>query len=221
MVPEKNVTEVLSILKIFKVSLNRKSTCGRLKTVLNSIVVCTDPLCQISASFPLWFLRKMWQKFSLYQKYSKFWQTGIGHVTDMKLSYTIQFSILMLCARMWQKLFCHANTRRFRVQQEVKESNRKWTGGRLKTVLHLTVVHTDALCQISGSCLWWFPRKMWQFILWRRHKMTILSSVKQEVDRPYIWNCLTLYTSPYWCSGSWLIWFLRKMWQKFSLFLSI
>ena len=50
MVLQKNVTEVLSILKIFKVSLNRKWTCGRLKTVLNSIVVCTDPLCQISGS---------------------------------------------------------------------------------------------------------------------------------------------------------------------------
>ena len=30
----------------------------------------------------------------------------------------------------------------------------------LKNVLHDTVLHTDALCQISGSWPLWFPRKM-------------------------------------------------------------
>ena len=38
-------------------------------------------------------------------------------------------------------------------------SNRKWTCGRLETALHDTVVHTDALRQISGSWLMWFLRK--------------------------------------------------------------
>ena len=33
-----------------------------------------------------------------YQKYSKFCQTGSGYAADSKLSYTIQLSILMLCA---------------------------------------------------------------------------------------------------------------------------
>ena len=41
-------------------------------------------------------------------------------------------------------------------------SNKKWTCRRFKNVLHDTVLHTDALCQISGSWPLWFPRKMWQ-----------------------------------------------------------
>jgi len=41
-----------------------------------------------------------------YQKYSKFRQTGNGHVADSKLSYTIQFSILMLCAKYWEAGLC-------------------------------------------------------------------------------------------------------------------
>ena len=46
------------------------------------------------------------------------------------------------------------------IQSRVK--NRKWTCRRFKTALHDTVLHTDALCQISGSWPVWFPRKMWQ-----------------------------------------------------------
>ena len=41
-------------------------------------------------------------------------------------------------------------------------SNRKWLCGRFKTVLHDTILHTDALCKISGSWPLWFPRKLWQ-----------------------------------------------------------
>ena len=41
-------------------------------------------------------------------------------------------------------------------------SNRKWTCCRFKNVLHDTVLHTDALCQISRRWLVWFQRKMWQ-----------------------------------------------------------
>ena len=52
-------------------------------------------------------------------------------------------------------------------------SNRKWTCPRFKNVLHDTVLHTDALCQISGSWPVWFPRKMWQKFLWRRRRIVI------------------------------------------------
>ena len=41
-------------------------------------------------------------------------------------------------------------------------SNRKWTCCRFKTALNDTVIHTDALCQISESWPLWFPKKMWQ-----------------------------------------------------------
>jgi len=47
----------------------------------------------------------LWQFFQ-YQKYSKFRQTGSGHAADSKLSYTIQFSILMLCAKYKEAGLC-------------------------------------------------------------------------------------------------------------------
>ena len=33
--------------------------CGRFETVLHDTVLHTDALCQISRSWPVWFLRKM------------------------------------------------------------------------------------------------------------------------------------------------------------------
>ena len=68
MVPEKNVTELFlhqqytCIWKIFQVPANWKWTCGRFEPVLQDTVLHTDALCQISASCPMWFLRKIWQK---------------------------------------------------------------------------------------------------------------------------------------------------------------
>ena len=41
-----------------------------------------------------------------FQKYSKFQQTGSGHAADSKLSYTIQFAILMLCAKYQETGIC-------------------------------------------------------------------------------------------------------------------
>ena len=52
-------------------------------------------------------------------------------------------------------------------------SNRKWTCRRLKNALHDTVLHIDALCQISGSWPLWFQRKMWQ---------------KLSCDRNFLWR---------------------------------
>ena len=67
-------------------------------------------------------------------KYSKSRQTGSGHSADTKLRYTIQFSILMLCAKyqeaclcgslekMWQKLSCefaYVHNIQSRIKQEV------------------------------------------------------------------------------------------------------
>ena len=39
-------------------------------------------------------------------KYSKSCQTGSGHAADSKLRYTIQFSILMLCAKYQEAGLC-------------------------------------------------------------------------------------------------------------------
>ena len=39
-------------------------------------------------------------------KYSKSRQTGSGHAADSKLRYTIQFSILMLCAKYQEAGLC-------------------------------------------------------------------------------------------------------------------
>ena len=39
-------------------------------------------------------------------KYSKSHQTGSGHAADSKLRYTIQFSILMLCAKYQEAGLC-------------------------------------------------------------------------------------------------------------------
>ena len=65
---EKNETEIilwanLPMSTIFKVASNRKWTCRRFKNALHDTVVHTDALCQISGSWPVWFLIKMWQKF--------------------------------------------------------------------------------------------------------------------------------------------------------------
>ena len=58
-------------------------------------------------------------------------------------------------------------------------SNRKWTCRRFKTALHDTVLHTDALCQISGSWLVWFPRKMWQ-------KFFVTPTTQDDRSDPYM-----------------------------------
>ena len=107
-------------------------------------------------------------------KYSKSHKTGSGHAADSKLRYTIQFSILMLCAKYQEAGLCGSREKCDRnylvskvayvhnIQSRVK--NRKWTCCRFKTALHDTVLHTDAMCQISRSWLVWFQRKMWQKI---------------------------------------------------------
>ena len=135
------------------------------------------------------------------------WQIG-NCVTRYSLS------ILMLCAKYqeaglcgsWEK--CDRNLSMLKIFKVA--SNRKLTCGRLETALHDTVVHTDALCQISGSWSVWFLRKMWQKFVYVKN---ILSCVEQEVEMWQIGNCYTIHAL---CqiSGSWLMWFLRKMWQK-------
>ena len=133
--------------------------CGRFKTVLHDTVLYTDALCHISGSWPLWFLRKMWQKLSCDQiclcpKYSKLRQTGSGHAADSKLRYTIQFSILMLCAKY----------------------------------------------QEAGLCGSWEKCDRNYLVTKFVYVQNILSCVKQEVDMRQIQNCVTRYSSPYWCS---------------------
>ena len=53
----------------------------------------------------------MWQilfceQICLCPQYSKLRQTGSGHATDSKMRYTIQFSILMLCAKYQEAGLC-------------------------------------------------------------------------------------------------------------------
>ena len=66
-VPEKNVTEIILWANLpfhnIQSCVNRKWTCRRFKTALHDTVLHTDALCQISGSWPVWFLRKMWQNF--------------------------------------------------------------------------------------------------------------------------------------------------------------
>ena len=127
---------------------------------------------QISGSWPLWFPRKMWQKLSCEQiclcpQYSKLRKTGSGHAADSKMRYTIEFSILMPCANYQEPGLC--GSRELSCEQiclcpqySKSRSNRKWTCRRFKNALHATVLHTDALCQISGSWAVLAWRKMWQ-----------------------------------------------------------
>ena len=87
-------------------------------------------------------------------KYSKSRKTGSGNAADSKLRYTIQFSILMLCAKYQEAGLCGS--------QEKCDRN--------YLVSKFAYVHN------------------------------IQSRVKQEVDMPQIQNCVTRYSSPYWCS---------------------
>ena len=105
------VAFLLLFFKIFKVASNRMWTCRRFKNVLHDTVLHTDALCQISRSWLVWFQRKMWQKLSCEQiclcpQYSKSRKTGSGHTADSKMRYTIQFSILMLCAKYHEAGLC-------------------------------------------------------------------------------------------------------------------
>ena len=105
------VARLLLFFKIFNVASNRKWTCRRIKTVLHDTFFYTDALCQISGSWPLWFPIQMWQKISCHQiclcpQYSKSRKIGNGHASDSKMRYTIQFSILMLCAKYQEGGLC-------------------------------------------------------------------------------------------------------------------
>ena len=74
----------------------------------------------------------------------------------------LQFSILMLCAKYQEAGLCGSQEKCDRnylvskfayVKNIQSRSNRKRACRRFKTALHDTVLHTDALCQISGSCM--------------------------------------------------------------------
>ena len=115
-VPEKNLTEInlwaiLPISTLFKVASNRKWTCRRFKTASHDTFLHTEAVCQLSGSWPVWLPRKMWQKLSWEQiflcpQYSKSHQTGSGHAANSKMRYTIQFSILMFCAKYQEAGLC-------------------------------------------------------------------------------------------------------------------
>ena len=99
-----------------------------------------------------------------YQNYFNFRQTGSWQAADSKLSYTIQFSIQMLCAK-YQKAGLHGSwekcDRNFSVLGTYQNYFKFRQTGSWQ-VLHGTVLHTDALRQISESWPAWFLRRMWQ-----------------------------------------------------------
>ena len=82
-------------------------------------------------------------------------KTGSGHAADSKLCYTIQFSILVLCARYQEDVhsgsrekcdrnylvskFAYVHNIQSRVKQEVDMPQ-------IQNCEHDTVLHTDALC---------------------------------------------------------------------------
>ena len=138
-VPEKNVTEIMlwanfSMSTIFKIESNRKTFLVKMPQIQKCVtrtVLHIDAVCQISGRWPLWFPRKMWQKLCceqiyLWPQYSKSRQTGSGYATDSKLRYTIQFSILMICAKYQKAGLCGS--------QEKCDRNFLWRGRRCKTM---------------------------------------------------------------------------------------
>ena len=90
-------------------------------------------------------------------KYSKSHQTGSRHAADSKLGYTIQFSILMLCAKYQDAGLCG--------------SREKCDRNYLVSKFAYTVCPQYSKLRKTGSG-----------------------------HMPQIQNCITRYSSPYWCS---------------------
>ena len=81
--------------------------------------------------------------------FSKFRQTGSGHAADVKLLNTIHFSILMLFAKYQKAYLCGSSEKcdgNYFVINFPNKKNYKCTWVKLETVIHDTVLHTDALC---------------------------------------------------------------------------
>ena len=104
----------------------------------------------------------MWQKLSCVQiclcpQYLRSRKTGSGHAADSKLRYTIQFSILMLCAKYQEAGLCG--------------SWEKCDRNYLVSKFAYTVCPQYSKLHKTGSG-----------------------------HMPQIQNCITRYSSPYWCS---------------------
>ena len=149
-------------------------------------VLHTDALCQISGSWPLWFPRKMWQKLSCEQiclcpQYSKWRHTGSGHAADSEMRYTIQFSVLMLCAKYqeaglcgsWEKCDRNYLVSKFAFPQYSK-LRKTGTGHAADSKLRYTIQFSILmLCdkyQEAGLCGSW--EKCDRNFLWRRRRKT-------------------------------------------------
>ena len=62
-----------------------------------------EDMCRLPTSF---LLKLSCEQIGLCPQYSKSRQTGSGHAADIKMCYTIQFSILMLCAKYQEAGLC-------------------------------------------------------------------------------------------------------------------
>ena len=130
------------------------------------------------------------------------------HVADSKLRYTIQFSVLMLCAKSQEAGLCGSNVEKCdrnylvskfayvhniqsRVKQEVDMPQIQKCVTRYSSPYWCSVPNIRKLACVVPE------KNVTEIILWANN---IQSHVKQEVDMLQIQKCVTRYSSPYWCS---------------------
>ena len=146
-----------------------------------------------------------WKTCVACENYSKFRQTGSGHVTNSKLSYTIRFFILMLCADI-RKLVCMVPeknvTKIFLCNAYIKIilSYGKQEVDKPQIRNCLTQYNSIYLCSVLNirnlGCM--VPEKnVTEIFLYYTYSKIILSSGKQEVDKRQIQNSVTPYSSIY------------------------
>ena len=135
-------------------------------------------------------------------------RTGSGHAADSELRYTIQFCILMLCAKYQEaglsgsKEKCDRNylVSKFAYVQNI-QSRKTGSGQAADSKLRYTIQFSILmLCAkykeagLSGS-----REKCDRNYLVSKlaYVHNIQSHVKQEADMPQIQKCVTRYSSPY------------------------
>ena len=140
-------------------------------------------------------------------KYSKSRQTGSA--VDSKLCYTIQFSILMLCAKYQEAGLCSSREKcdsnylvsRICLCPQYSKSRKTGSGhaadSKLRTTIQFSILMLCAKYReagLSGS-----KEKCDRNYLVSKfaYVHNIESRVKQEVDMPQIQNCVPQYSSPY------------------------
>ena len=110
-------------------------------------------------------------------KYSKSRQTGSGHAADSKMHYTIQFSVLMLCAKplwfsrkMWQKLSCEQICLCPQYLKSRQTGSGHVADSKMCYMIQFSILMLCAKYQEAGLC--GSQEKCDRNFLWRRRKTT-------------------------------------------------